>query len=137
MIWAALALVIGLASDWPWLWVAFGLGWALRWGAWVGHPVLFGGELLGAVGLEAALSYLRPPSPPRGTAFFNEGAALIVSTVSLGAVVGFMAWQLSVGANAASRLHATLRGYAVAVGLRGIRFMAGVVMLGLLGMTAR
>lgn len=134
MIWAGMALVAGLLSDWPWLWLAFGLAWWAHFGQWNRAPGLFWGELLGVLVLEALLTFLRRNARPMvsGNRLFGQGAMLMVFSVCLGAILGFVGWQFTIGAGAASRVHEWAIGTATRIGLRGIRLAAGIGVLWLL-----
>lgn len=128
MIWAGFLLVVGLFSDWPWLWAVFALGLSVHFGHWHRDPLLLGATAVGVVSVEAVLTTLRRriPTPDAGFGLWGQCAVLLATSVSLGALLGILSWHLTVGTEAAHRLPHWFRRMKVLMGFRLIRFAAGI-----------
>ncbi len=124
--WAASAV-----NDWPWTVVVLGFVWLSGWGRWPRSPWLFGVELVTVVAVEGLL-HRKTPLRPVARSYRRvvmESMTLLWLSFLLGALGGLVAWEGTVGFDAASRARGFLSGFIQRATLRGTRLVLGLLLL--------
>ncbi len=105
--WFILPATGSLFWDGPWLIVAMGLQWVLRIGIIKWAMGVFVAELLILGTLEWMLYKWQPSHRlrPRPRCLLKESWVLVTLSLLLSPIPGFIAWQASVGLDAAAKVH--------------------------------
>ncbi|OLZ08608.1 hypothetical protein [Sulfobacillus thermosulfidooxidans] len=105
--WFAVPAIGSLFWDGPWLLIAFGIQWLLKWGYPHGSLGFFVAELGGLGLLEWLFHQWLPPRPVQRSPgrLLEESWILIWLSLLLSPIPGFIVWQGTVGFDAAARLH--------------------------------
>lgn len=128
---AWIAWAASLVNDWPWLALVFTLLWLSAWGRWPDTPWLFGLELVVVVATEVILLRKTPPRPVARSynRVITESMTLLWLSFLLGAIGGLVAWEGTVGFDAASRARGFVTEVLTRATLRGTRLFLGLILL--------